>query len=111
MIRPVWIRTKIEGRRLARALLKHMKIKPEGGIKVSVKNRFGIDLTDQRCIVMPSFNENLGGRSVNRRDGTGKMPMLLGPVLRSSAVDFELAELYLLDGTYLGTVKHLRSLS
>ncbi len=109
MIRPVWIRTKIEGRRLATALLKHMKIKPEGRIQVNVKKRFGIDLTDQRCIVMPSFNENLGGRSVNRRDGTGKRPMLLGPVLRSSAVDFDLAELYLLDGTYLGTVKHLRS--
>jgi hypothetical protein len=111
MIRPAWVRTKVGGHKLAKALLKHMKIKPDGRIQESVKKRFGIDLTDQQCIVIPSFNDNLGGRSVNRRDSRGKMSTMIGPILRSSAVNFEFAELYLLDGTYLGTVKHLRSLS
>ena len=111
MMRQVWIRTKVKGRELADSLLKHMKIKLDGTIQESVKKRFNINLVDQQCVVMPSFNENLGGRSVNRTDGERKTPALIGPVLRSSAVDFETAELYLLDGTYLGTVRHLRSLS
>jgi len=111
MIRPAWMRARVEGRKLAKALLKHMKIKPNGGIHLTVKKRFGIDFTDQRCIVIPSFNDNLGGRSVNRRISGGRMSTMIGPILRSSAVDLELAELYLLDGTYLGSVKHLRSLT
>jgi len=112
MIRQVWVKARSKSRKLANSLLKHMKIKPQKTIGKEAKKRFGIDLVDQQCIVMPSFNENLGGRSVNRRDEQGrKGRTLIGPVLRSSAVDFESAELYLLDGTYLGTVRHLRSLS
>ncbi len=112
MVRQVWIRSKVESIKLAKALFKHAKIKPVGSIRSEARSRLGVDLVDQRCIVMPSFNENLGGRSVNRRDGErSKSRTLIGPILRSSAVDFEQAELYLLDGTYLGSVKHLRLLS
>jgi hypothetical protein len=52
----------------------------------------------------------LGGRPVNskrmeeKHAGEG-----LGPILRSGAVDFENAEVHLLDGTYLGRVKQLRA--
>ena len=35
---------------------------------------------------------------------------LIGPILRSEAVDVDDSELYLLDGTYLGTLNLLRSL-
>jgi len=111
MVRQVWVKARSKSRKIARALLKHMKIRPQGKAEKQAKKQFGIDLVDQQCIVMPSFNENLGGRSVNKRIEYGKKERtLIGPVLRSSAVDFENAELHLLDGTYLGTVRHLRSL-
>jgi len=112
MVRQVWIRAMADGPRLASALFRHMKIRPVGSVRDEVRKRLNVDLADQRCIVIPSFNENLGGRSVNRRnEERGKSRALIGPILRSSAIDFECAELHLLDGTYLGSVKHLRSLS
>jgi hypothetical protein len=33
---------------------------------------------------------------------------MIGPVLRSEAVDISTSEIYLLDGTYLGTLNQLR---
>jgi len=111
MVRQVWVKARSKSRKLASALLKHMKIKPQKKFEEQAKKQFGFDLVDQQCIVMPSFNENLGGRSVNRRIEYGRRGRtLIGPVLRSSAIDLENAELHLLDGTYLGTVRHLQSL-
>jgi hypothetical protein len=40
-----------------------------------------------------------------------KNEKIVGPVLRASAVDIENAETYLLDGTFLGTIKQLRTQS
>jgi len=111
MVRQVWVKARSKSRILASALLKYMKIQSQRKAEEQVKNKFGVNPVDQQCIVMPSFNENLGGRSVNRRIEYGrKGRTLIGPVLRSSAIDFESAELHLLDGTYLGTVRHLQSL-
>jgi metallophosphoesterase superfamily enzyme len=53
---------------------------------------------------MPAFNELVGGLSIN---GSGKS--LMGPILRSGGVDLDNAEVYLLDGTYIGIVKRLRA--
>lgn len=111
MVRQVWVKARSKSRKLVASLLRHMKVKPRKRVEEQAKELFGIDLVDQQCVVMPSFNENLGGRSVNRRREQGRRGgTLIGPVLRSSAVDFENAELHLLDGTYLGTVRHLQSL-
>lgn len=111
MVRPVWVKAKIDGKKLVSALFKHMNIRSEKKIKEEVKKRFDLDPADQQCVVVPSFNDNLGGRLVNRKiEDRDSRRTLVGPVLRSS-VDLDSAELYLLDGTYLGTVKHLRSLS
>jgi hypothetical protein len=54
---------------------------------------------------MPSFNDFLGGRPINEQGSDG----LIGPVLRSDAVDVAAGEGYLLDGTYLGVVGRLRT--
>jgi metallophosphoesterase superfamily enzyme len=56
--------------------------------------------------MMPSFNDFLGGRPVNENRGEA----LIGPVLRSEAINVDNSELYLLDGTYLGTLRQLRKL-
>jgi hypothetical protein len=62
---------------------------------------------------MPSFNDFLGGRPINetrtQKDQTANT--LIGPLLRSETVDMENAEIYLLDGTYLGTLNQLKKLN
>lgn len=112
MTRQVWVKARLKPRKLANAILKNMKSRQLKAAREQGSKQSSANFTCPQCIVMPSFNENLGGRSVNRsmeqRRGGGT---LIGPVLRSSAVDFDNAELHLLDGTYLGTVKHLRSIS
>lgn len=66
-----------------------------------------------RLFIMPSFNDFLGGRPLNERrpPGRSQAERIVGPVLRSEAVDMENAEMYLLDRTYLGTLSQLRMLS
>ncbi|TGC11421.1 metallophosphoesterase [Methanolobus halotolerans] len=55
-------------------------------------------------IIVPSFNELCGGIAFNEilHDG------LLGPMFSSGAVDIDDAQVYLLDGTSLGALKHIR---
>ena len=64
-------------------------------------------------LIMPSFNDFLGGRPMNdtARISGEKAESIAGPVLRSKAVEMGTAETYLLDGTYLGTIEQLKSLS
>jgi hypothetical protein len=61
---------------------------------------------------MPSFNDFLGGRPINETKPRkkGHPSTMIGPVLRSEAVDLDNSEIYLLDGTYLGTLNQLRRL-
>ena len=64
------------------------------------------DVKAGKLIVMPSFNEFLGGQAINRPRASDES--LIGPVLRSRSVDLAGAEVYMLDGTFLGTVGQLR---
>ena len=76
--------------------------------------KFGATVTDAECIIMPSFNDYLGGQPINRTQSEGWSDLLreyMGPVLRSGAVDFENGEAYLFDGTFLGKVADLRELA
>lgn len=51
----------------------------------------------KELIVMPAMNRFYGGAPVNDRK-------FLGPVLKSADFDAENAEIYLLDGTYMGKI-------
>ena len=62
----------------------------------------------KQLIIMPCFNDFLGGRPINKK---GERKTYVGPVLRSEAASIDRGEVYLLDGTFLGTVAQLRSLS
>jgi metallophosphoesterase superfamily enzyme len=64
-----------------------------------------------QLFITPSFNEFLGGRPINERKGkNSKYVTYIGPVLRSGCINLNDAETYLLDGTFLGTVKQLMTL-
>jgi len=62
---------------------------------------------DPRVIIMPAFNELVGGIAFNE----ACYETLLGPVFSNRAIALEHAQAYLLDGTYLGTVEQLRGIA
>ncbi|HYY92384.1 MAG TPA: hypothetical protein VE955_10380, partial [Candidatus Dormibacteraeota bacterium] len=75
--------------------------------------KYGVKVVDADCVIMPSFNDYLGGQPINRAYKEGWSELYreyMGPVLRSGAVDFESGEAYLFDGTYLGKIQDLRKL-
>jgi putative SbcD/Mre11-related phosphoesterase len=108
--RPVWITAECNSRKLLRGTLKASGITSKGDPEKLLDERFHVKLAAARCLFVPPFNDFLGGRPVNSprleetHAGEG-----LGPLLRSGAVDMDGAEVHLLDGTYLGRVRQLKS--
>jgi hypothetical protein len=87
-VEPIWLKAKLRKEKLPKKLQMHVKEGPP------------------ELLVMPAFGELVMGAPVNRR-----MPEeLIGPIFRSGAVKLEEAEVYLLDGTFLGTVGESRKL-
>ena len=111
--RQVWLKAKCYKTQLTRILLEKHKIKIEKNPKETLWKRYRIKPKTSQLFIMPSFNSFLGGRPLNRKRlvGNAKTKRTMGPVLRSEAVDMENAEAYLLDGTFLGTLSQLRTLS
>ena len=110
--RQVWMRVNCNSEALAKILLQKHNVKIKGTVAETLKKHYNIRLKVKEIFIMPSFNDFLGGRPVNEtrpRKEIGS-EALIGPVLRSEAVDVDNSELYLLDGTYLGTLNQLRSL-
>ncbi|MEM4188358.1 MAG: metallophosphoesterase [Candidatus Hadarchaeum sp.] len=85
-IEPIWLRAKLNPKKLPKKLLPSVKQKlPE-------------------LIVVPAFNELVGGAAMNR-----SLPReLIGPIFRSGTVKLDEAEAYLLDGAFLGKIKTLK---
>jgi putative SbcD/Mre11-related phosphoesterase len=110
--RQVWIRAKCNVEALVKNLLRKSGVKIEGSAAGTLKKYYNIKPKTMEIFIMPSFNDFLGGRPVNetspRKENASKE--LIGPVLRSEVVDVDEAELYLLDGTFLGTLNHIRQL-
>jgi metallophosphoesterase superfamily enzyme len=108
----VWLRTKANGKSLARGLLKSMKIKSTNDVNKIMKQKFNVKLENSHLIFMPTFNDILSGRTINKQlniDRVGKS--YIGPIIKSGAVNMDEGEVYLLDGSYLGKLGSLRSFS
>ena len=106
--RQVWVKAKCDTAQLSKMLLQKQRIKIEGTPEEIVKKHYNFKPRTDEMFIMPSFNDFLGGRPINEiKPRKGQTPMI-GPVLRSEAVDLPHSEIYLLDGTYLGTLNQLR---
>ncbi|MEM1546405.1 MAG: metallophosphoesterase [Candidatus Methanomethylicia archaeon] len=107
----VWVKAPCNIEILARSILKKYKIKASNDINVKdfLIREFSIEPRVENLIIMPSFNNFLGGRAINRisiaKDEALKD--FIGPVLRSGSINIDEAEIYLLDGTFLGSLKQL----
>jgi len=112
MTRQVWMRANINSEMFGMILLQKSCVKIEGSVEETLKKHFNIKLRAAELYIMPSFNNFLGGRPINETRPRKEIgdEYLIGPVLRSESVDVDEAELYLLDGTYLGTLNQLRNL-
>ena len=109
--RQVWVKASCNGTDLAETLIQKHKIKIEKNSEETLWQHYRIKPRVSELFIMPSFNEFLGGRPLNKRKPGGSgLKRIVGPVLRSEAVDVENAETFLLDGTYLGTLDQLRTL-
>jgi putative SbcD/Mre11-related phosphoesterase len=99
---PVWIKAKCDAGKLAAAFLKSRRV------ETFSKRQFDAKPKVIQLFIMPCFNDFLGGRPINKKS---ERRSYVGPVLRSDAVDIDRAEVYLLDGTFLGTIAQLRALN
>ncbi|MDQ7032793.1 MAG: hypothetical protein Q9M37_08810, partial [Desulfonauticus sp.] len=106
--RQVWIKINCDSMELTKILLQKHKIKIENTPEKTLIENFKIKPKTCKLFIMPSFNDLLGGRPLNERKTSEK---IVGPVLRSDAVNLGEAEVYLLDGTFLGTLNQLKNLS
>jgi metallophosphoesterase superfamily enzyme len=110
--RQVWVKAKCHTIKLAETLLQKHRIKIDSTPETSVKKHYNFKPRTNQLYIMPSFNDFLGGRPINETKPRkkGQTPTMIGPVLRSEAVDIDNSEIYLLDGTFLGTLNQLRRL-
>jgi uncharacterized protein len=112
LTRQAWMRVECKTEALAKILLGKQGVKIEGTIEETLEKHYKVMPRSEQMFIMPSFNDFLGGRPVNETRPRKELgaEALIGPVLRSEAVDVDNSELYLLDGTFLGTLNQLRQL-
>jgi putative SbcD/Mre11-related phosphoesterase len=109
--RQVWVKIDCDKNRLTEILLQKHGIRSEKNAEETLLKHYKIKPKTSQLFIMPSFNDFLGGRPLNERKFAGKTDeRIVGPVLRSEAVDMKNAETYLLDGTFLGTLSQLQIL-
>ena len=110
--RQVWVKANCDTAQLSKTLLQKQGIKIDGTPEEIVKKHYNFKPRTTQIFIMPSFNDFLGGRPINETKPrkNGQTSTMIGPVLRSEAVDLDNSELYLLDGTYLGSLNQLRRL-
>jgi metallophosphoesterase superfamily enzyme len=99
-----WVRGRCDQKRLANAFLEQDNLKTEGDPLEAFKENYLVEPGSPEIIIMPMFNDLLGGLPVN----TESPKSLLGPLFRTDAVNMDDFDVYTLDGTYVGKVGFLR---
>ena len=102
-VKQVWVVSNCNGEKLASAYLKYLNIAPTNRPLEVLHTKTGVEINNPRLIIVPAFNDLVGGVSVHNLTRR-----LMGPIIRSTSVDIDTAEIYLLDGTYLGDPKQLQ---
>jgi putative SbcD/Mre11-related phosphoesterase len=115
IMKQVWVRAPCNGKTLTRFLLKRhrTKIKKNEDPKDILKKKFNIELKVKDLLIIPSFNDYLGGQTINRAATTRKKKTreFISPILRSGSVKIKEAEIFLLDRTFLGSVEQVNGLN
>ncbi len=103
--RQVWVKTQCDVKKLAVSSSKQRARTKARKDFISYSSDYS---RSSKFIIMPSFNELLGGQPVNSTERSNDENFYFGPVLRSKSVEMDEAEVYLLDGTFLGKISNLK---
>ncbi len=98
----VWIKAECDLNKLGLSLIKYLGKRSSDQVNLIMKGKN----RKIRLIIMPSFNQLLGGLPVNLESYYDKN-LYFGPILRSKSIIMGEAEVYLLDGTLLGKIDDL----
>ena len=109
MTKQVLLKAPCNGMQLANTLRKYLGVKNSNLDGFLEENKLKVNVS--QLFIIPSFNQFLGGRPINEKKKGKKADAYIGPILRSGCVNMDEAEVYLLDGTFLGTVAQLKLLS
>ena len=110
--RQVFIKAPCNSEQLAKSILNYLSTKVGANVSGVLNEQNKVQLRVEQLFILPSFNQFLGGRPINEKRRTKKRAdAYIGPILRSGCMNIDDAEVYLLDGTFLGTVKQLKTLS
>ena len=104
-VKRAWIKASLNRGELRRLIPGQRKLKPREAGRTDRPR--GVAPQGGRLIIIPAFNDMLGGLQMNGKPSS----KLVGPLLRSGCVDIDSAEAYLLDGSFLGTIDCLRRLA
>lgn len=104
--RRAWIKAKVDLEKLRQSMTPHKGRRSKEPKTADQEEDGSFTSGAGRLIIMPAFNDMLGGLQMNGDPSK----TLLGPLLRSGCVDIDDAEAYLLDGSFLGTIACLRQL-
>jgi len=104
---PVWVKAKCDAKKLADDYLRRRRPKSNTKQISTPQKRQIANPKIKQLLIMPCFNNFLGGRAINKKKAGRSYR---GPILRSQSIKMEAAETYLLDGTFLGTIKQLRGM-
>jgi putative SbcD/Mre11-related phosphoesterase len=99
-----WVRGRCVPESLAKAFLEQDNVKTEDDPLTAFEENYLVQPGSPEIIIMPMFNDLLGGLPVN----TDSPKSLLGPLFRTDAVNMDDFDVYTLDGTYVGKVGFLR---
>jgi putative SbcD/Mre11-related phosphoesterase len=102
--RRVWINMRYDEEKLVQNYLKYQNIKGGEDSKKRFKDKFGMDIKNLNLVVLPAFNDLVGGFSLNSKNRGYR-----GPFFGYPEIDVKNSEIYLLDGTYIGTIERLQN--
>ncbi len=101
---PAWIIAQWSKLRIMNAYLKYLNVKKSKDPQKLLKEKYHIEVaSNPEIIIMPAFNDLLGGIPFNAKDSKP-----IGPLLKSNALNIDEAKVVLLDGTILGSIKEIR---
>jgi putative SbcD/Mre11-related phosphoesterase len=91
LTRQVWMKAYCNAEALAKILLQKHGVKIEGTVEETLQKHYRVKPRTRQVFIMPSFSDFLGGRPVNETRPRKELgsEALIGPVLRSEAVDVD----------------------
>lgn len=104
---PVWAKIEFSTKKVTEGYLKYRKIKYSEPLS-TFQSIFGFIPKTKNLIIMPAFNTHLGGAVINREV---QKSYFTGPISEIALNNELSSEIYLLDGTFLGSIKSLKAFS